>query len=58
MTYKEAYSGCDTFEELEKMVDKDVKIAIFLNPDRIKTIENVVTEVCNEKGWLKAKEVK
>ena len=56
MTYKEAYSNCKTFKELETMVDKDVKIAMFFNPDRIKTIENVVSEVCNEKGWLKESE--
>ena len=51
MTYREAYQNCKTFEELEEMVKKDVKTAMWLNPDRISVIEEVLNEVCNEKGW-------
>lgn len=51
MTYKEAYMGCKTFEELEIMVKKDVKTAMFLNIDRVAIIERAMNEVCKEKGW-------
>ena len=37
----------------KKMVEKDVKTAIWLNPDRIPVIEKVMNEVCKEKGWNK-----
>lgn len=53
MTYKEAYLNCKTFEEMEKMVKKDVITAIWLNPDRIPVIEKVMNVVCKEKGWNK-----
>ena len=29
MTYEEAYMQCESIEELEKMVNKDIKIAQF-----------------------------
>lgn len=53
MTYKEKYTECKSFEEMERMVKEDVKIAIFLggNPDRIKAIEKSMNEVAQEKGW-------
>jgi precorrin-4 methylase len=53
MTYKEAYTNCKTFEELETMVKHDSQVAIFLNPDRIQIIINAMNEVCLEKGWNK-----
>jgi hypothetical protein len=53
MTYEEAYLNCKTFEEMEEMVKKDVKTAIWLNPDRISVIEKVMNEVYKEKGWSK-----
>jgi hypothetical protein len=49
MTYKEAYMNCKTLEELEKEVEKDIKIAILINPDRIAVIKKVCEEVANLK---------
>lgn len=38
MTYEEAYRNCETLETLKLMVERDVKVAIILNPDRISVI--------------------
>ena len=35
MTYEEAYMQCESIEELEKMVNKDIKIALFLNTESL-----------------------
>ena len=51
MTYKESYMKCNTLEELKKEVESDIAIAIIVNPDRIKVINDTVNEVCKEKGW-------
>ncbi len=51
MTYKESYMQCDTLEDLEKEVRNDMSIAIMINTDRIKIINEAVEEVCKEKGW-------
>ena len=49
MTYEEAYMQCESIEELEKMVNKDIKIAQFLNADRIPIIEKSAIKVANLK---------
>ena len=49
MTYEEAYMQCESIEELEKMVNKDIKIARFLNADRIPIIEKSAIKVANLK---------
>ena len=49
MTYEEAYMQCESIEELEKMVNKDIKIARFLNAERIPIIEKSAIKVANLK---------
>ena len=49
MTYEEAYMQCESIEELEKMVNKDIKIALFLNAERIPIIEKSAIKVANLK---------
>ena len=49
MTYEEAYMQCESIEELENMVNKDIKIALFLNAERIPIIEKSATKVANLK---------
>ena len=49
MTYEEAYMQCESIEELEKMVNRDIKIARFLNADRIPIIEKSAIKVANLK---------
>ena len=49
MTYEEAYMQCESIEELEKMVNKDIKIAQFFNADRIPIIEKSAIKVANLK---------
>lgn len=39
MTYEEAYMQCESIEELEKMVNKDIKFARWFNADRIPIIK-------------------
>ena len=51
MTYKESYMKCNTLKELEEEVRSDIAIAIIVNTDRIKIINEAVQEVCKEKGW-------
>lgn len=40
MKYEEAYMKCESIEELEKMVSKDIHIARWFNADRIPIIKN------------------
>ena len=49
MTYEEAYMQCKSIEELENMVNKDIKIARFLNAERIPIIEKSAIKVANLK---------
>ena len=49
MTYEEAYMQCESIEELEKMVSKDIKIARIFNIDRIPIIEKSAIKVVNLK---------
>ena len=49
MTYEEAYMQCESIEELEKMVNRDIKIARFLNAERIPIIEKSAIKVANLK---------
>ena len=49
MTYEEAYMQCKTLKELETMVNKDIKIALFLNAERIPIIEKSAIKVANLK---------
>ena len=49
MTYEEAYMQCESIEELEKMVNKDVKIARWFNAERIPIIEKSAIKVANLK---------
>lgn len=53
MTYKESYMKCDSLDELKKVVESDVIMAIVSNPDRITEIEKTMNEVIEEKGWTK-----
>lgn len=49
MTYEEAYMQCESIEELEKMVSKDIHIARWFNADRIPIIEKSAIKVANLK---------
>ena len=49
MTYEEAYMKCETLEELENEIKKDVSIAMLINPDRLKVIKEVGERVANLK---------
>ena len=49
MTYEEAYMQCESIEELEKMVNRDIKFARVFNIDRIPIIEKSATKVANLK---------
>jgi len=49
MTYREAYMGCKTLNELEKMADSDIKTAMWLNKDRIPIIIREAEYVANLK---------
>ena len=49
MTYEEAYMQCESIEELERLVNKDIKIALFLNAERIPIIEKSAIKVANLK---------
>ena len=49
MTYEEAYMQCESIEELEKMVNKDIKFARVFNTDRIPIIEKSAIKVANLK---------
>ena len=40
MTYEEAYMQCESIEELEKMVNRDIKFARVFNIDRIPLLKN------------------
>ena len=53
MAYKESYMKCDSLDELKKIVESDVIMAIVSNPDRITEIEKTMNEVIEEKGWTK-----
>lgn len=53
MTYKESYMQCDTLDELKKVVENDVIMAMLINSDRITVIEKIMNEVIEEKGWSK-----
>ena len=54
MTYYEAYSKCETREQMEEAMKHDVEVAMFLgsNPDRLKAIEDATNRVAEEKGWV------
>lgn len=49
MTYEEAYMQCESIEELERMVNKDIKFARVFNIDRIPIIEKSAIKVANLK---------
>lgn len=49
MTYEDAYMQCESIEELEKMVNKDIKTARWFNADRIPIIAKSATKVANLK---------
>ena len=49
MTYEEAYMQCESIEELENMVNKDIKIARWFNAERIPIIEKSAIKVANLK---------
>lgn len=51
MTYKQAYENCKTVEELRVEVGKDIRTAMWMNPDRIDVIIRVADEVSKLKGW-------
>ena len=61
MTYEEAYMQCESIEELEKMVNRDIKFARVFNIDRIPIIEKSATKVANlkfkagEQEWIEKK---
>lgn len=48
MTYYESYSKCKTMNELFAQVQKDVYIAIFINTDRLRYIQEAASKVVNE----------
>lgn len=49
MTYKEFFMQFNTLEEIEKEAKREIKLAIMLNPDRVKMIEKAIEEVVAEK---------
>ena len=49
MTYEEAYMQCESIEELEKMVNRDIEFARVFNVDRIPIIEKSAIKVANLK---------
>lgn len=49
MTYEEAYMQCESIEELERMVNKDIAFARVFNIDRIPIIEKSAIKVTNLK---------
>ena len=49
MTYEEAYMQCESIEELEKMVNKDIKFARWFNAERIPIIKKSAEKVANLK---------
>ena len=49
MKYEEAYMQCESIEELERMVNKDIKFARVFNIDRIPIIEKSAIKVANLK---------
>ena len=49
MTYKEDYERYETPEELIEEAKRDISIAIFVNPDRLKPIKKALAEVLEEK---------
>lgn len=49
MTYEEAYMQCESIEELEKMVSRDIHIARWFNADRIPIIKKSAEKVANLK---------
>ena len=49
MTYEEAYMQCKSIEELERMVNRDIKFARVFNIDRIPIIEKSAIKVANLK---------
>ena len=49
MTYEDAYMQCESIEDLEKMVNKDIKIARWFNSDRIPFIKKAAEKVANLK---------
>lgn len=52
LTYKECYMNCKTKEELKEMINKDIKVAVYLNTDRITMIEKAFNEVVAERPEL------
>ena len=56
MTYEEAYMQCESIEELERMVNKDIKFARVFNIDRIPIIEKSAIKVANLKFKVGEKE--
>lgn len=49
MTYKESYLQFESLNDLKAEIAKDIVIATYINPDRLKMIEEAATEVINEK---------
>ena len=49
MTYEEAYMQCESIEELEKMVNKDIHFARWFNAERIPIIKKSAEKVANLK---------
>ena len=49
MTYEETYMKCETLKELEKMIEDDIKTAMWFNPDRLKPIKIAGEKVANLK---------
>jgi hypothetical protein len=51
MTYEERFMTAKTFDELKDMAVESAKVAMFLNPDRLKPIEEALNKVAEAKGW-------
>jgi hypothetical protein len=49
VTYEESYMKCKTREELEKEIESDIKIAMFINSDRIPFIKRMGEKIANLK---------
>lgn len=49
MTYEEAYMQCESIEELEKMVNKDIHFARWFNAERIPIIKKISRKGCEFK---------
>jgi hypothetical protein len=51
MTYKESYMSCQSWDELKEKMEKDIAVAMVINPDRVKVIKAAGEEVLKVKNF-------